>query len=490
MATYNGTNLRIFIDGTLVGGENETTISFSHEPRDSNTKDSPWNSNEEGSLSAEISGSGFVVAPVEGTLDRLFDALVNANSVSVLVGTNIGGLLDTSKHRWSGQFRLTSFEDSGSHRDTRTYSYTLMSVGVIESIAIPPLQYLYAAVSRTGTSFELAVIDVSDPTSPSYLGNAHSTGVITPTLSWHQAIIDSTHIYTTYQRVLRIFDWKTDPENISQIGDFTDATKEIRNHIIRLSPTRVLINGGLQAKALLSFDITTKTAPTLLSESVFIGSLEGDTGCVDKNSKSWVGYSGPGTDGLFKTDTAEPLGTPASFFSGTTFNKKPNAIVGDYLYQMKTPNTSSDLEVYKISTGTPVLESGSPFNFGFQVNYMGLRGTQLFMATSGSILLGSIQVLDVSDPTTPTLIKHFPKVTSRDPFGGTQFVINGDHLYVVSRRTSFDEVYLLVWDISTITSPTLVANLNLTTGNSPRFCQFLTGFPNELQDEARNINIA
>lgn len=134
MATFNGSNLRVFLDGSLVGGENECTVSFSHEPRDSNTKDAGrWNANEEGGLSAEISGSGFVVVPVEGTLDVLFDALVNSTPLSVVVGTNDGGSPDLTAHRWIGTFRLTSFEDSGPHRDTRTYSYTLMSTGVVES---------------------------------------------------------------------------------------------------------------------------------------------------------------------------------------------------------------------------------------------------------------------------------------------------------------------------------------------------------------------
>lgn len=134
MPTYNGTNLRVFIDGQLVGGENECSISFSHEPRDSNTKDTGrWNNSEEGALSAEISGSGFVTVPAEGVLDKLFDALTSANPVTVIVGTNTGGSVDTSAHRWIGTFRLVSFEDNGAHRDTRTYSYSLQSVGTVTS---------------------------------------------------------------------------------------------------------------------------------------------------------------------------------------------------------------------------------------------------------------------------------------------------------------------------------------------------------------------
>lgn len=134
MPTQNGTDLRVFKDGVLLGGENECSVSFSHEPRDASTKDTGrWNNSEEGSLGAEISGSGFVPADAEDVMDVLYDALVSQNPVSVVFGVNSGGSVDTTKHRYIGQFRLTSFEQSGSHRQTATYSYTLQSVGIVTS---------------------------------------------------------------------------------------------------------------------------------------------------------------------------------------------------------------------------------------------------------------------------------------------------------------------------------------------------------------------
>ena len=134
MSTYNGSNLRVFLAGVLLGGETECSVSFSHEPRDSNTKDTGrWNSSEEGGLGAEISGSGFVVTPAQGILDKLFDALVNSAELDVVVGTNNAGVVDATAHRWIGKFRLTSFEESGKHRETRTYSYSLQSTGIVTS---------------------------------------------------------------------------------------------------------------------------------------------------------------------------------------------------------------------------------------------------------------------------------------------------------------------------------------------------------------------
>lgn len=132
--TYNGTNLRVFLAGVLLGGENECTVSFSHEPRDANTKDSGrWDASEEGALSAEVSGNGFVVTPAEGILDKLYDALTNAAELDVVVGTNSGGSVNTTAHRWIMKARLVAFEDAGVHRETRTYSYTFRSTGVVTS---------------------------------------------------------------------------------------------------------------------------------------------------------------------------------------------------------------------------------------------------------------------------------------------------------------------------------------------------------------------
>jgi hypothetical protein len=134
MATFNGTSLRVFKDGALIGGEDDCTISFSHEPRDANTKDSGrWNASEEGPLSAELSGGGFVPADAEDVLDVLYDALVGTTVTAIVVGTKSGAAVDTTKHRWIGTFRVTAFDDNGPHRAGRKYSYTMQSTGPVES---------------------------------------------------------------------------------------------------------------------------------------------------------------------------------------------------------------------------------------------------------------------------------------------------------------------------------------------------------------------
>ncbi|MDH3267864.1 MAG: phage tail protein [Ignavibacteria bacterium] len=135
MATYNGTDLRVFLEGDLIAGEGECSISFSQDPREVNNKDSGrWQEYEEGMLGAEVSVSGMVIYPALGNITTLYDQLVASGTVTLVFGINDNGSVDTTEVRYSGEFVCTGIEDSGANRETRAFNATFISSGTVSRL--------------------------------------------------------------------------------------------------------------------------------------------------------------------------------------------------------------------------------------------------------------------------------------------------------------------------------------------------------------------
>lgn len=132
--TWNGTDILVFMDGTKIAGEAEATASFSHDPRPANTKASGrWEASAEGALSGEISVDGLVMLNNQPA-SLLFDAVISKTPVTLIFGVDNDGSPDTSELRYIGEFRVTKFDDSAPHRDTRAFSATFSSTGAIQKL--------------------------------------------------------------------------------------------------------------------------------------------------------------------------------------------------------------------------------------------------------------------------------------------------------------------------------------------------------------------
>lgn len=137
--TVNGTNLRVFLDDELIAGEDSCSISFTHDPRGANTKDSGrWDANAEGGLSCEISSDGLDIVPgsqgAKKTFRDLLTAFTSVTAVTLTFGINDDGDTDLAYDHYQGSFRITSLEKTGDHRDTVQVSASFSSTGEVTPI--------------------------------------------------------------------------------------------------------------------------------------------------------------------------------------------------------------------------------------------------------------------------------------------------------------------------------------------------------------------
>ena len=131
MAIFNGTELGVYIDDTLIAAATDCSLSLSMETIDITTKDSAgWRELLAGTRSGSISCSGLIDytdASNKDTTD-LFVAFENRTALSLTFekANEVTGDLSFACTGF-----LTSLEQSGGTEDTATYSATFEISGVI-----------------------------------------------------------------------------------------------------------------------------------------------------------------------------------------------------------------------------------------------------------------------------------------------------------------------------------------------------------------------
>jgi len=135
MAIFNGTELGVYIDSTLIAAATDCSLSLSMETIDITTKDSAgWRELLAGTRSGSISCSGLIDytdASNKDTTD-LFVAFENRTALTLAFqkANEVTGDLAFTCTGF-----LTSLEQSGGTEDTATYSATFEISGVITDTA-------------------------------------------------------------------------------------------------------------------------------------------------------------------------------------------------------------------------------------------------------------------------------------------------------------------------------------------------------------------
>ncbi len=123
----NGQLVGLYVDGSLIAGATEHSLSYSHSVRDTTTKDSADGEAEslEGLKDGSISLSGLAAYdPVFGN-EELFATLKARTKVTLVFTTNVVG--DPFKQC---EAHCTSFEESYSNQESGTYSAEFQKTGV------------------------------------------------------------------------------------------------------------------------------------------------------------------------------------------------------------------------------------------------------------------------------------------------------------------------------------------------------------------------
>ena len=136
MAIFNGTELGVYIDSTLIAAATDCSISLNMETIDITTKDSAGFRELLGGVkSGSISVSGLIDYNDSANKDvsDLFTALDNRTALALKFAkaTPVAG----EDFNYNASGFITSLEQSGCTEDTATYSATFESTGAITQTA-------------------------------------------------------------------------------------------------------------------------------------------------------------------------------------------------------------------------------------------------------------------------------------------------------------------------------------------------------------------
>lgn len=124
---FNGTNLLIKVDGTVVGHTTSCTLSVSLDAADATTKDSNgWAESIAGLKSGEVSFDGLVDYSDSNNSEQLLDLLIARTKVVVVFGTAA-----TGDSIYTADAYVTSLEQTAEMEAAVTYSGTLTITGPI-----------------------------------------------------------------------------------------------------------------------------------------------------------------------------------------------------------------------------------------------------------------------------------------------------------------------------------------------------------------------
>ena len=123
MAFEKGNDIRLSVNGILIGGEQDCSINRETETSDTTTKDSGvWSESEAVGLSWSADCNGVVVVDDEG-LEALETAWESMEKVDVKYGK--------AGNYKTGQAIITSLSSNSPHKDKSTYSVSLQGVGAL-----------------------------------------------------------------------------------------------------------------------------------------------------------------------------------------------------------------------------------------------------------------------------------------------------------------------------------------------------------------------
>jgi len=134
MAIFNGTNLGVYMGGTLIAAATDCSLSLNMETIDITTKDSSgYRELLAGLRSGSISVSGLIDYADASNKDvtDLYDAWEGRTELTLKFSSEISG--DES---YTANGFLTSLEQSGGTEDTATYSATFELTGEVTEAAI------------------------------------------------------------------------------------------------------------------------------------------------------------------------------------------------------------------------------------------------------------------------------------------------------------------------------------------------------------------
>jgi len=134
MAIFNGTNLGVYIGGTLIAAATDCSLSLNMETIDITTKDSAGYRELLGGLrSGSISVSGLIDYQDGANQDvtDLYDAWEGRTALTLKFSSEI-----TGDESYTATGFLTSLEQSGGTEDTATYSATFELSGEVTDATI------------------------------------------------------------------------------------------------------------------------------------------------------------------------------------------------------------------------------------------------------------------------------------------------------------------------------------------------------------------
>jgi len=128
----NGTDIGLYIGGTLIAYGTSTDFDVSMSAREASNKDSNgWAEKREGQLSWTASGEFIFAEDAAYGFEDLFDSMVARTLLTVKVSTETAG-----DKAYSGSAYITSLSKSAPNEDTSTYSLSLEGTGALTKVTL------------------------------------------------------------------------------------------------------------------------------------------------------------------------------------------------------------------------------------------------------------------------------------------------------------------------------------------------------------------
>lgn len=124
---FNGTNLLLKVEGTVVGHTTSCTLSVSNDMADATTKDSNgWSESLAGLKSGEISFDGLVDYSDANNAEQLLDLLIARTQITCVFGT-----ATTGDSIYTAEGFIASLEQTAEMEAAVTFSGTITLTGAI-----------------------------------------------------------------------------------------------------------------------------------------------------------------------------------------------------------------------------------------------------------------------------------------------------------------------------------------------------------------------
>lgn len=124
---FNGTNLLLKVQGTVVGHTTSCTLTINQDIADATTKDSAgWSEGIAGLKSGEVSFDGLVDYSDANNAEQLLDLLISRTEIDVVVGTAA-----TGDSVYSAKGFIASLEQTGEMESAVSFSGSITLTGAV-----------------------------------------------------------------------------------------------------------------------------------------------------------------------------------------------------------------------------------------------------------------------------------------------------------------------------------------------------------------------